>query len=182
MVRVCNILHMQIMYIYILFIYGGNKKWKYLLFLWFLPLLSCDNLWQKCDLLKDCLLRSFINQIDLSIDLLINWLLFPQALMVGEAMKGAGVEVHHVFCSPSLRCVQTCHNMLKVDPGGGVDWLVWNSKIYCTDLSAHFQIFSCWLIDWLIVWLNAFTGSGTSWPSEDPPWTGTIRVAGLVPG
>jgi len=58
-----------------------------------------------------------------------------QARFLGEAMKGVQQSVQHVYCSPSLRCVQTASNILKglnvndkvpiaLEPGL-FEWLAW---------------------------------------------------------
>ncbi|KAK8787402.1 hypothetical protein V5799_022820 [Amblyomma americanum] len=57
-----------------------------------------------------------------------------QATLTGNAMSESGVTFSHVFSSPSLRCIQTCTNMLtalhfddvliNVEPGL-FEWLAW---------------------------------------------------------
>lgn len=57
-----------------------------------------------------------------------------QATLTGEAMKKSGIVFSHVFCSPSLRCIETCaailkasgnyHTLINVEPGL-FEWLAW---------------------------------------------------------
>lgn len=36
-----------------------------------------------------------------------------QGFLFGQALSDPAIEINHVFCSPALRCLQTCHNILK---------------------------------------------------------------------
>lgn len=58
-----------------------------------------------------------------------------QATLVGEGLRDAETAIHHVYCSPALRCIQTCDAVLramgkheelkiKIEPGL-FEWLAW---------------------------------------------------------
>lgn len=58
-----------------------------------------------------------------------------QARLTGEALLDANVQIDHVYCSPSYRCVQTCTSALeglelsgkhkiKLEPGL-FEWMAW---------------------------------------------------------
>ncbi|XP_044727995.1 protein UBASH3A homolog isoform X2 [Chrysoperla carnea] len=62
-----------------------------------------------------------------------------QATLLGEALLQAGIKINHVFCSPSLRCIQTCSAVLEgmkvnkdmkiaIEPGL-FEWLAWYSDM-----------------------------------------------------
>lgn len=36
-----------------------------------------------------------------------------QATLTGQSLKDANVQIDHVYCSPSYRCIQTCTGMLE---------------------------------------------------------------------
>lgn len=58
-----------------------------------------------------------------------------QATLIGETLRKANTKIHNVYCSPALRCIQTCDALLKglgvqentpinIEPGL-FEWLVW---------------------------------------------------------
>ena len=62
-----------------------------------------------------------------------------QAQLTSEAFKKEQINVSHVYCSPSLRCIQTCHAFLegcgkndlkiKIEPGLYVWWAFFGDSL-----------------------------------------------------
>lgn len=36
-----------------------------------------------------------------------------EAKLVGESLRDNNVNIEHVYCSPSFRCIQTCDSVLR---------------------------------------------------------------------
>ena len=64
-----------------------------------------------------------------------------QAQLTGAGLKQQGLSIHHVYCSPALRCVQTADAILeglqadhsvsiKVE-NGLFEWLAWCQGLLC---------------------------------------------------
>ncbi|XP_046891615.1 ubiquitin-associated and SH3 domain-containing protein B-like isoform X2 [Hypomesus transpacificus] len=95
-------------------------------------------------------------QRDYNMDAPITVLGSTQAAVVGAALLESNTVIDHVYCSPSLRCVQTAHNIIKglqqegrlrvrVEPGL-FEWTKWVSGsalpewISPSDLTAHYCV------------------------------------------
>ncbi|XP_065224414.1 ecdysteroid-phosphate phosphatase-like [Planococcus citri] len=63
-----------------------------------------------------------------------------EAKLTGEALGLDGITVKYAYCSPALRCVQTCHSLLtgmgisdklpiRIEPGL-FEWLTWYTNYY----------------------------------------------------
>ena len=92
-----------------------------------------DGVYHRKDLNQPEFLPKRSDPFDYSLDSPLTVFGCIQASVTGKAIQSSAIKIHHVYCSPSLRCIETAACLVKeISPGlsirvepGLFEWLSW---------------------------------------------------------